>query len=61
MGDTIIAGCGMEIRKDEGWICPYYSRPEEWQKEHAGYGPCGVDLSPIDHFCCYGQREEQNE
>ena len=27
--DEVIAGCGMTIRKSEGFVCPYYCRKDD--------------------------------
>lgn len=51
--DEVLAGCGMIVKKSEGFICPYYSRKEDWNKEHLGYGPCGVDIQVGTNVCMY--------
>lgn len=51
--DEVIAGCGMTIRKSEGFVCPYYCRKDDWNKRNNGYGPCGVDIQVGTNVCLY--------
>lgn len=39
--------CGMEIRENEGWVCPYFSRPEG----NPGNGCCNVDIQLKTNVC----------
>lgn len=50
MEKRCIAGCGRYIYEDENWVCPYYSKPEEW---NSNYGPCGCDLVVGTNECLY--------
>ncbi len=49
----IIGGCGSVVRKEDNYVCPYYSRPDEWKKEHGKYGPCGIDLQVGTNKCLH--------
>lgn len=49
--DYIIANCGRKVYKEDGWVCPYYSRPEEWKQHNAHYGPCGVNIQVGTNRC----------
>ena len=51
--EEITAGCGMTIKKSDGFVCPYYCRRYEWDKFHKGFGPCGVDLQVGSNVCMY--------
>lgn len=49
--EEVVAGCGMIVKKSEGFVCPYFCRREEWEKQSKGYGPCGVDLQIGTNVC----------
>lgn len=51
MKEKITAGCGMEIRKDEGFVCPYSIRKEEWKSIKGNYGPCQIYLQLGTNIC----------
>lgn len=55
--ETYRAGCGMEIREEDGFVCPYFSRPDEWKKKNCGFGPCEVDLQTESNVCLYAPDE----
>ena len=57
MKEKITAGCGMEIRKDEGFVCPYFTRKEEWRKYQGKYGPCQIDLQYGTNVCLHAPKE----
>ena len=57
MEEKIIVGCGMEIRKDEGFVCPYFTRKEEWRKHQGKYGPCQIDLQYGTNVCLHAPKE----
>lgn len=59
--DEVCAGCGMVIKKSEGFVCPYYCRRSEWDKLHKGYGPCGVDLQVGTNVCLYAFCDDDME
>lgn len=62
----IIGGCGSIVRKEDDYVCPYFSRPDEWKKEHGKHGPCGINLQCGTNRCVYAllilheQSEEEN-
>lgn len=49
----IIAGCGMTVRSSEGFVCPYFTRRNEWDEQNKGYGPCGIDLQVGTNVCLH--------
>lgn len=51
--EEVAAGCGMVVKKSEGFVCPYFCRREEWEKHNKGYGPCGVDLQIGTNVCLH--------
>lgn len=52
-GEEIVAGCGMIVRRSEGFVCPYFARRDEWNKQNKGYGPCGIDLQVGTNVCLH--------
>lgn len=53
--EKCIAGCGIEIRAEDGWVCPYFCRRDDWDNTllHKGYGPCQIDLQVGTNVCLY--------
>lgn len=51
--EEVAAGCGMVVKKSEGFVCPYFCRREEWEKHSKGHGPCGVDLQIGTNVCLH--------
>lgn len=49
----ITAGCGMVVRKSEGFVCPYFCRRSEWNQTKEGRGPCMVDLQVGTNVCLH--------
>lgn len=46
MANTYIATCGLEVREDEGWKCPFFTgrgRPD--------YSSCQIDLQIGTNVC----------
>lgn len=43
---TIIAGCGLELREDEGFMCPYFTG-----RGKPGYSNCGINLQYGTNIC----------
>ena len=48
---TCMASCGMEIREEDGFVCPYFSRPEEWRARKGGQSACFVNLQYQTNVC----------
>lgn len=57
MQEKINATCGMEIRKDEGFVCPYITRREEWIKKNGNKGPCKIDMQIGTGVCIHAPFE----
>lgn len=47
----VIAGCGAIIK--DSVVCPYFCKPDEWEKEHGNNGPCQIDLQSDTNACLY--------
>jgi len=52
-----ISGCGMEIREDEGFVCPFFCRKSEWVKENGNRGCCQIDLQIGTNVCLHAPQE----
>ena len=58
MKESCMAGCGIEITAEEGWVCPYHSNYERWVANgKRGYGSCEVDLQIGTNICLHAPRE----
>lgn len=57
MNDTfevnIVGSCGSTVYAEDSYVCPYFSRKEEWGRMHGNTGPCGVDLQCGTNRCLY--------
>lgn len=53
--DEVVGGCGMVVKKSDGFVCPYFirERREEWNRSYKGCGPCGVDLQVGSNVCMF--------